>query len=607
MRREYDGFMGALAREGRKCENRVVVIYTQMNQSEIPRMQTKLPDLHRYHVYIKFLGCPPMLCYHQLHLTPKHTSPGAKSHMVLSNRNKRREAGLGHITHSNKSRPVTTSTHKSATGRVEAVVSTALVRDIPSQDSRTTNYIPSARTSASLSTPYKASLTPSPRMRSTKANSRMPGAEQTRKITTLSNHVFTPTPATLNSDGPHSSRRMSVKPQSHLTSTGDAHMVDISHKPPTRRAATARAFLLFSNIDPYTSLTKNSLSKGDAIAVARIAGIQAAKKTPDLIPLAHPSLGITGVKVDIDVLSPSTKSHALKPDDYMGEGGIEFGGVKITAYVSCDGKTGVEMEALIAANMAALTMYDMCKSVDKHMVITGVRVTMKKGGKSGPWSVDGDIPDDPRPAPVFGSVLQRRMAGLVDEPEAHIPLAVPESVPEAAEQDDGAVVPEATEAFLQSAATELDLFIANTTSPTKAAEIAGLRRSHKSLTARIKELQRRTEEGYDGQGSVKGELQRDGRVDRAILQRLHEERREIARKVLGWRIGGGSEMMEADKNEMGMELGSVFQRTKEEFAKKVEGQWRWEAGIYGVWHDDKPHQPREEICMEEKAHDLKTL
>ncbi len=525
----------------------------------------------------------------------------------MSRQKKLRKAEPGYIPRSNKSRPVTTSTHKSATGRVDAIVPTALVRSIPSQHPRTTNYKSSARTSASLSTPYKACLAPSPtRVRSTKANSRIPGAEHTRKITTLSNHIFTSIPKALNKSGPHSSRQMSVKPLSHLTSTGDAHMVDISHKPPTRRAATARAFLLFSNIHPYTSLTQNSLSKGDAIAVARIAGIQAAKKTSDLIPLAHPGLGITSAKVDIDVLSPSTKTNALKPGDYIGEGGFEFGGVKITAYVSCDGKTGVEMEALIAANMAALTMYDMCKSVDKHMVITGVRVTMKKGGKSGDWSVDGDIPDDPLPAPLFGSVLQRRMAGLVDEPEAHIPFAVPEPVPEIAEQDDGIVVPEATEAFLQSAATELDLFIANTTSPTKAAEIAGLRRSHKSLTARIKELQRRTEEGYNAQGSVKGERHRDGRVDHDILQRLHGQRREIARKVLGWRIGGGSEMKEADKIEMEMELGSVFQQTKKEFAEKAEGQWRWEAGVYGVWQDHKPHQPSEEICMEKKACDLKT-
>ncbi|ERF70881.1 hypothetical protein EPUS_02403 [Endocarpon pusillum Z07020] len=502
--------------------------------------------------------------------------------------------------HSNKSQQVTTSTHDSAT---EAIVHSALVRNTPLQDSGSTSYVSSARTASSLSTAKKASLMPSPtRTTSTKGIGRKPNTRQTRNIMTLNNPFFTSLPGAFNNDEPLSSQQEPVKPLSHLTSTGDAHMVDISHKPPTRRAATAKAFVLFSNTHPYTSLTQKSLAKGDATAVARLAGIQAAKKTADLIPLAHPSLGITGIKVDIDLLSPSTETHAIKPDDYIGEAGFEFGGVKITAYVSCDGKTGVEMEALTAANMAALTMYDMCKSVDKHMVITGVRVTMKKGGKSGPWSVDGDIPNDPPPAQIFESVLQRRMAGLVDEPEAHGPVGVPDSGPEIVEQDDGAVVPEADEAFLQSAATELELFIANTTSPTKAAEIAGLRRSHKSLSARIKELQRRTEQGYEVQGSVQSEWHRDGRVDHDILQRLHGERREIARKVLEWRIGGGSEVREADKNEMGMELGSLCQRTKEEYAKEAEGQWRWEAGVYGVWRGDQPHPASQGIRIEEQMY-----
>lgn len=502
-----------------------------------------------------------------------------------------REPGKDYTAHSNKSQQETTFTHDSAT---EAIVHSALVRNKPLQKSGSTSNVSSGRTFSSLSTAYKAYLMPSPtRMTSTKGIGRIPNTEQTRKIMTLNNPSSTSSPGEFNNDEPLSSQQEPVKPLSHLTSTGDAHMVDISHKPPTRRAATAKAFLLFSNSHPYTSLTQKSLAKGDATAVARLAGIQAAKKTADLIPLAHPGLGLTGVKVDIDLLWPSTETHAMKPDDYVGETGFEFGGVKITAYVSCDGKTGVEMEALTAANVAALTMYDMCKSVDKHMVITGVRVTMKKGGKSGRWSVEGDIPNDPPAAQIFESVLHRRMAGLVDEPEVHAPVGVPDSAPEVAEQDDGAVVPEANEAFLQSAAAELELFIANTTSPTKAAEIAGLRRSHKSLSARIKELQRRTEQGYDVQGSVKNEWHRDGRVDHDVLQRLHGERRELARKVLGWRIGGGSEMREADKNEMGME----------EYAKEAEGQWRWEAGVYGFWRGDQPSAASKEIRIEEKRHE----
>ena len=223
---------------------------------------------------------------------------------------------------------------------------------------------------------------------------------------------------------------------SHLTSTGDAHMVDISHKIPSRRSASATAFVLFSNPHPHACLTKKSLAKGDAIAVARIAGIQAAKKTADLIPLAHPGLGITRVQVDIELLDPSVENHDGYADVNLGEGGFEFGGVKITAHVSCDGKTGVEMEALTAANMAALTIYDMCKAVDKRMLITGVRVIMKRGGNGGHWSLDGQIPDDPPPSHVFEPVLQRRMAGIVDEAETHLPAEIPNPPSETAVAND---------------------------------------------------------------------------------------------------------------------------------------------------------------------------
>ena len=178
-------------------------------------------------------------------------------------------------------------------------------------------------------------------------------------------------------------------PLSHLTSTGEAHMVDISQKLPTRRSAAGVAFVLFSNHNPYTSLTDRTLPKGDAIAVARIAGIQATKKTAELIPLAHPGLGITGVKVDIELLEPAATSQKKDRDSdfHTWKADLEFGGVKIIAHVSCDGKTGVEMEALTAANVAALTIYDMCKVVDKYMLITGVRVIKKTGGKNGDWDL----------------------------------------------------------------------------------------------------------------------------------------------------------------------------------------------------------------------------
>ena len=152
-------------------------------------------------------------------------------------------------------------------------------------------------------------------------------------------------------------------------------MVSISNKKPTRRCAVATANVEFSNGHPYSMIVEGNLSKGDAFAVARIAGIQAAKKTSDLIPLAHPGLGITGV--DLQVL-PRPPGKAVS----------DYGGVKISATVECEGKTGVEMEALTAASVAGLTLYDMFKGVDKHMVMKGIRVVKKEGGKGGAWTWD---------------------------------------------------------------------------------------------------------------------------------------------------------------------------------------------------------------------------
>jgi cyclic pyranopterin phosphate synthase len=109
------------------------------------------------------------------------------------------------------------------------------------------------------------------------------------------------------------------------------------------------------------------MKKGDVLGVARIAGIMASKRTPDLIPLCHP-IALSKATVDLDVTG----------DDR----------VEIAATVTCDGKTGVEMEALTAASTAALTVYDMCKAVDKGMVIEGLRVVLKDGGKSGRWEME---------------------------------------------------------------------------------------------------------------------------------------------------------------------------------------------------------------------------
>ena len=153
----------------------------------------------------------------------------------------------------------------------------------------------------------------------------------------------------------------------HLDDAGHARMVDVTAKQPTVRSATARAFVEVST-DVVARLRDGSVPKGDALAVARIAGIQAAKKTSDLIPLCHP-LMLTGVKVEL----------AAEGEDV----------VHIVARCKLAGQTGVEMEALTAASVAALTIYDMCKAVDKGMVIEQVRLLEKTGGKSGHYKVEG--------------------------------------------------------------------------------------------------------------------------------------------------------------------------------------------------------------------------
>ncbi|EFY98630.2 molybdenum cofactor biosynthesis protein 1 B [Metarhizium robertsii ARSEF 23] len=154
----------------------------------------------------------------------------------------------------------------------------------------------------------------------------------------------------------------------HVSDTGSAHMVSISEKPVTSRIATAACTVRFSNKTAVSLIRENQMKKGDVLGVARIAGIMAAKRTADLIPLCHP-IAISHVTID------------LVP-------GEEGDTIEIRATVACDGKTGVEMEAMTAASTAALTVYDMCKAVDKGMVIDGVRVVLKDGGKSGRWEMD---------------------------------------------------------------------------------------------------------------------------------------------------------------------------------------------------------------------------
>lgn len=143
-------------------------------------------------------------------------------------------------------------------------------------------------------------------------------------------------------------------------------MVSVSEKAITSRTANAACRVHFSNQTTLRLIRESQMKKGDVLGVARIAGIMAAKRTPDLIPLCHP-IPLTHASVDLE----------------MGEDEIS-----ITATVKCDGKTGVEMEALMAASTAAMTVYDMCKAVDKGMIIDGLRVTLKDGGKSGRWEMD---------------------------------------------------------------------------------------------------------------------------------------------------------------------------------------------------------------------------
>jgi cyclic pyranopterin phosphate synthase len=139
-------------------------------------------------------------------------------------------------------------------------------------------------------------------------------------------------------------------------------MVDVSAKPITRREAVAEGRVCM-RAETLALVTAGTMPKGDVLAVARIAGILAAKRTPELVPLCHP-LPITSVEV---MLTP------------------EAGAIRIRSRVTVDGRTGVEMEALTAVAVAALTVYDMCKTIDRGMTIEAVQLVEKRGGKSGPW------------------------------------------------------------------------------------------------------------------------------------------------------------------------------------------------------------------------------
>ena len=153
----------------------------------------------------------------------------------------------------------------------------------------------------------------------------------------------------------------------HLDGEGNAVMVDVSDKDITERTATARGSV-FMKPETMALIVSDGVKKGDVLSVAQLAGIMAAKKTPELIPLCHP-LSLSSVSVDLVC-------------------DLDRNAVDITASCKLAGKTGVEMEALTGASVAALTLYDMCKSVSKAMVIESIKLIEKTGGKSGDYHAD---------------------------------------------------------------------------------------------------------------------------------------------------------------------------------------------------------------------------
>ncbi len=155
-----------------------------------------------------------------------------------------------------------------------------------------------------------------------------------------------------------------MKKLSHINSEGKAEMVDVSEKKETLRTAAASAEVFVSK-EVFTRIKQNMIEKGDVLAIAKFAGIQASKKTFELIPLCH-NIPISKVNVEIKL---NSKNYSLR----------------ISTFAKTVSKTGIEMEALTAASVAALTIYDMCKALDKSIKITEVKLTSKTGGKSGDY------------------------------------------------------------------------------------------------------------------------------------------------------------------------------------------------------------------------------
>ena len=155
----------------------------------------------------------------------------------------------------------------------------------------------------------------------------------------------------------------------HFSDSGRARMVDVSDKPETSRTAVASGVLRMQ-METLIRIREGRISKGDVLTVADVAAVMAEKRTPDIIPMCH-AIPLSGVSIEF--------SEILKPDHY---GCV---GIKVIATVKCNGRTGVEMEALTSASTALLTIYDMCKAIDRGMRIASIQLEEKIGGKSGLW------------------------------------------------------------------------------------------------------------------------------------------------------------------------------------------------------------------------------
>ena len=156
----------------------------------------------------------------------------------------------------------------------------------------------------------------------------------------------------------------------HIDEKGAVRMVDVSAKPDTERIAVAEGFIAM-HPETLALIVEGKAAKGDVLACARVAGVMAAKKTSDLIPMCHP-LNITKSKIECEVIRPQDREDGRC-------------GIRVLSTCGVTGKTGIEMEALTAASVACLTIYDMCKAVDRGMEITCVRLLKKDGGKTGLW------------------------------------------------------------------------------------------------------------------------------------------------------------------------------------------------------------------------------